>query len=157
MTVNAAATLGRLRDHARAVGTVKFEVARVGEFKQAPPPGLCFAVWAQNLGVSPVGSGLATSAGLLRATARLYFPLKHKPEDDTELKTLAGADGYLDRINGDFTLGGTVRNIDILGEVGDQPAWDFGHVSIDNQLFRIADLNLNVIFNDAWTQTGVTP
>jgi hypothetical protein len=154
VTVDAGAALMKLRDHAKVLGL--FEVARIGEFKSAPPNGLCFAVWSQRLGVSPVGSGLATSNALLRCTARLYFPLSHRPEDDIELRTLAGADAYLGRINGDFTLKLTVRNIDILGEVGDQPTWEFGHANIDNKLFRIADLNMNIIFNDSWTQAEVT-
>lgn len=154
MSVGAGTVLRRLRDHAKVLGS--FEVARIGEFKSAPPNGLCFAVWSQRLGTSPVGSGLASTNALLRCTARLYMPLSYRPEDDIELKTLDAADGYLGRINGDYTLGGLVRNVDILGEAGDVPTWDYGHVNIDNKLFRIADLNLNVIFNDSWTQSEVT-
>jgi hypothetical protein len=80
------------------------------------------------------------------------MPLTHRPEDEIETKTVAAADAYLARINADYDLGGTVRNIDILGEIGEQPTWEFGHANIDNKLYRIADLNLNVIFNDAWQQ-----
>lgn len=152
MVVDAAGALGRLRDHARAIKTVTFEVARIGEFKQAPPNGLCFAVWVQRLGSAPMGSGLAATSALLRCTARIYMPLTYRPEEDVELKPLAAADGYLERLNGDLTLGGLARNIDILAEMSDQPEWDFGHANIDNKLFRIADLPIGVIFNNAWEQ-----
>lgn len=142
--------LRRLRDHAKNLGS--FEVARLGEFKSAPPNALCFAVWAQRLGSAPMGSGLAATTALMRCTARIYFPLTHRPEDEIETKVLGAADGYLGRLNGDLTLGNTVRNIDVLAEMGDQPTWEFGHVNIDNKLYRIADLPIGVIFNDAWEQ-----
>lgn len=150
MTVGADVVLGRLRDHAKILGL--FEVARIGEFKSAPPGGLTFAVWSQRLGSSPVGSGLATTAALLQVTCRIYMPLTHRPEDEIETKPVAAADAYLGRINGAFTLGGAARNVDLLGEAGELPMWEMGHANIDNKLFRIADLNLRIIFNDSWTQ-----
>lgn len=150
MTVGAATALTRLLNHAKATGV--FEVARLGEFKQTPPNGLCFAVWSQNLGSAPMGSGLADTAALMKSTARIYMPLSYRPESDIELKTVDAADLYLGRLNGDLTLGGACRNIDILSEMADQLTWDFGHANIDNKLFRIADLPIGVIFNSAWTQ-----
>lgn len=152
MTGRSGTALVRLRDHAKALGC--FEVARIGEFKQAPPNRLCFAVWGQRIGAAPVGSGLATTNALLRTTARIYMPLSHRPEDEIETKVFDAADAYLGRINGDYTLGGLCRNVDILGEAGEQPVWEGGHGNIDNALFRIADLNMNIIFNDAWTQAA---
>lgn len=154
MSVDVTGVLRKLLDHAKVLGV--FEVARLTEFKSAPPNALCFALWVQHFGSAPAGSGLASTNALLRVTARIYFPMTHKPEDEIEGKVFGAADGYLGRINGDFTLKHTVRNIDLLGEVGDLPAWEGGHVNIDNKIFRVADLNLNVIFNDSWTQAEVT-
>lgn len=150
MSVDVLTAFRRLLDHAKILGV--FEVARLSEFKSAPPNGLCFALWGQRLGTSPVGSGLAGTNAMLRATARIYFPMTYKPEDEIEPKVFGAAGRYLGRINGDFTLDGLVRNVDILGEAGDVPAWEAGYANIDNKLFRIADLNLNVIFNDSWEQ-----
>lgn len=152
MSVDAAGVLRKLVDHAKLSG-VKFEVARLGEFKSAPPNGLCFALWVEDLGSAPAGSGLATTTALMRCTARLYMPLTYRPEEDIEIRPAAAADAYLTRLNGDLTLGGTVRNIDILAEMAEQPVWRFGHANIDNKLFRIADLPIGVIFNDAWEQS----
>lgn len=154
MSVDVTTALRRLLDHAKVLGV--FEVARLTEFKSAPPNALCFALWCQRLGSSPVGSGLGSTNALLRTTARIYFPMTHRPEDEIDLRVFGAADGYLGRINGDFTLGGAVRDVDLLGEVGDVPTWEGGYANIDNKLFRIADLNMNVIFNDSWTQTAVT-
>jgi hypothetical protein len=150
MSVDVSGTLRRLLDHAKKLGV--FEVARLTEFKSAPPKALCFALWVQRLGASPVGSGLSSTNALMRCTARIYFPMTHRPEEEIETKVFAAASGYLGRINADFDLGDTVRDIDILGEVGEVPAWEAGYANIDNVLYRVADLNMNVIFNDSWEQ-----
>lgn len=152
MSVGVSTALVRLLDHAKALGV--FEVARLTEFKSAPPNGMCFALWVQRLGSAPTGSGLASTAGLMRCTARIYFPMTHKPESEIEPKVFGAADLYLGRINGGFTLGGACRNVDLLGEEGDAPNWEGGYANIDNKLFRIADLNMNVIFNDSWEQVA---
>lgn len=152
MSVDVEGTLTRLVDHAKKLGV--FEVARATEFKSAPPNALCFALWVQDLGSSPVGSGLAATDALLRCSARIYFPMTHKPESEIEGKVFGAAGGYLGRLNGDFTLGGTVRNIDLLNEVGDPLRWIGGYLAIDNKISRIADLNVNVIFNDSWEQVA---
>ena len=152
MSVGAGTVLGRLLDHAKVLGV--FTVARLTEFKSAPPQGLCFALWAQRLGTSPVGSGLASTNALMRCTARIYLPMLYKPESDIEVKVTDAADAYLGRLNGAFTLGGAARNIDILGEAGEPLMWDYGYANIDNSLYRIADLPMNIIFNDSWSQSA---
>lgn len=152
MSVDVSGALRRLLDHAKVLGV--FEVARLTEFKQAPPNGLCFALWVQRLGSSPVGSGLASTNASLACTARIYFPMTHRPEDEIETRVFGAADGYLGRLNGGYTLGGLVRNIDILNEAGGDMAWEGGYANIDNKLYRIAELNMNVIFNNSWEQVG---
>jgi hypothetical protein len=151
MSVDIEGTLTRLLNHAKALGV--FEVARLTEFKSAPPNGLCFALWIQRLGPAPAGSGLAATSALLRCTARIYMPMLYRPESDIEPKVFGAASGYLGRLNGDLTLGQTVRNIDVLAEMADQPVWEGGYANIDNKLYRIADLPIGVIYNDSWEQS----
>jgi hypothetical protein len=147
--VGAGDALSELHNVAKRLGV--FEVARVGEFRGAPPNGVCFAVWAQELG-SGVGGGLATTAPLLSATARIYAPGTRKPERDLEIDVLNAADLYLGGLNAGFTLGGVARNVDILGEQGDPLKWQFGHIVIDNKIFRIADLQVHVVLRSEWAQ-----
>lgn len=151
MSIGAADILGTLLSHAKVIGSI--EAARLGEFKSAPPSGVCFAVWVENLGTAPGGHGLATTTGMLSFTARLYKRLKmDKGDDDAELKLTRAADLYLDRLNGDLTLGAIARNVDMLGEMGEPMQWDFGYLQIDSDIHRTADLPGRVIVNDAWTQ-----
>lgn len=149
--VDPAAVLTALLDHARATGV--FEVTRVGEFKNAPPNALCFAVWAEGLGALAEGGGLAVTGALLTCTARIYHPALSKPESDAEVKVLSAASAYLGRLSGGFTLGGAVRNVDLLGQTGDPLTWRFGYGTIDAKMSRIADLSIRVIMNDAWIQS----
>jgi len=53
----------------------------------------------------------------------------------------------------DFELGGNARNIDLLGQTGVQLSAQAGYVEIDNRLFRVMDITIPVIVNDAWAQT----
>lgn len=153
MSANASALLVALRDHARACGV--FDVVRVAEFKSEPPNGLCFGLWMQQLGAAPTGSGLATTTALLQATAQIYFPAFHKAEEDIDLKVTNAADLYLGRLNGDVTLGGLCRNIDLLGEMGEDMTWVYGYVTIGQKVSRTATLPIDIVINDAWTQVAV--
>jgi hypothetical protein len=152
MSVDPGPILHAELDHAHALGV--FDVARLSEFKSPPPPALCFALWVQQLGPAPEGSGLASTTGILHTTARLYMPMWHKPESDIEIKMASAASGYLGRLNGALTLGGLVRNVDMLAEMGQAMAWQFGYVTIDNKLYRIADLQIYAVLNDAWDQAA---
>jgi hypothetical protein len=150
--VGAGATLVALLNLAKATGM--FEVARLTEFKSAPPNGLCFALWVQQLGAAPTGSGMAVTTVVLQATARLYIPMLTKPEELVEVRITDAADAYLGALSGSFTLGGSVRNIDLLGEMGEPMVWTYGYITVDSKMYRIADLPINIVINDAWTQVA---
>lgn len=153
MSMGAGAILAALLDHARAAAT--FERSRVGEFKNAPGSGLSFAVWVGTLGSSPEGSGLAATAGLMQTTCRLYHPMAGREDDVAPVAEVAvaeAADAYLGRLHGAFTLGGLVRNIDLLSADGVPLEWTFGYITMDNALYRTADLPVRVVGNDTWAQ-----
>jgi hypothetical protein len=148
--VGAGAVLATLANHARLTGS--FEVIRVGEFKTPPPNGLSFAVWMQTLGVAPTGSGLAATTALLHATARIHLPMLYQPEDGIEVLVADAADAYMGRLHGAFTLGGLVRDVDLLGEMGEPMLWQYGYITIGQAIYRIAELQIYAVLNDVWTQ-----
>lgn len=150
MSVGALAILTAQLDHAKALGS--FEVARIGEFKSMPPLGLTFSVWSQELGAAPSGSGLASTTAILHTTARVMISMTAKPEDSAEVRIVEAADAYMARLSADFTLGGLVRNIDLLGEMGERMRWQFGYILIDKLMLRIADLQIYTVLNDLWEQ-----
>lgn len=144
------AILSALLTHAKALGA--YERARIGEYKAAPGQGLSFALWVQAHGSSPRGSGLDATTPLLQVTARQYAPMPTRGDDDTEARMLDAADGYLSRLSGAFTLGGLVRNLDLLAEMGQPMTWQFGYLSIDNTLYRTCDLPVRCVLDDEWVQ-----
>jgi len=149
-TVGAGDVLRELHNIAKRLGV--FAVARVGEFRNAPPNGVCFAVWAEQLGAAATGHGLASTTPLFQGTARLYVPGFRKPDDDLEVELLTAADLYLGALSGGFSLRGLARNVDLLGEQGEPLNWKFGHINIDNKISRMADMSINVVLKNEWTQ-----
>lgn len=141
----------RLLDHAKRSGL--FNVARISEPKSKPGQGLTFALWAQNIGAAPQGSGLAATAGQLHLSARIYASMVSKDDEAFELAMIDACDAYMARITADYTLGGSCRNIDLLSEMGEPCRWTFGYLNVDGSMYRIADLELYVIFNDLWPQS----
>lgn len=143
------AVLAALLDHAKQQGG--YEVSRIGEFRK-PTKGLAFCVFPSHYGSAVSGSGLADTAAVLQATARVQMPMTYQPEEALDGIVIDAADGYLGRLNGAFTLGGLVRNVDLLAEQGVPMVWEFGYIVIDQTAFRIADLPVRVVLNDQWTQ-----
>jgi len=136
--------------HGRATG--KMTAVVIGEYMNPPPDGLVMAVFLRPFGVALTGHGLAATSGHIGLTIRLYHPALCKPISDREIKIAEGADALLRRLNADLDLGGLVRNLDILGEMGEVATWTPGYVTIDAKVSRIADLQLNMIVNDVWPQ-----
>lgn len=143
--------INALVTHGRATG--KCEAVRVGEFKSPPPKGLSLAFWFAKLGSAITGSGLAVTAARVRVTARLYFPALTKPDGVCEVRVAAGASALLGRLNGDLTLGGLLKSVDILGEGGDVADWTFGYLTLDSTMYRVADLEIDAMINDQWVQS----
>lgn len=150
MSAGAAGILRALLTHAKVLGV--FDAARIVEPKVAPPPKLCFWVWTNTLGAAGSGSGLASTAADFQVFARITHPAISKPEDAAELAIVGAADSYLGRLCGDLTLGGLVRNIDVLGEQNEPIIWRFGYLTVGDTQYRIADLTVPCLINDAWTQ-----
>lgn len=150
MSIDIEATFDALTTLARKAGT--FEAVRLGEYKNAPPKGCCFALWVNKFGSDQQGSGLASTGARLLLTARIYHPAITNPESLAEVKTTVGAAAYLGALSGSLTLGGLCQAVDVLGIEGDEADWTYGYLTIDSTMYRVADLAFAVIYNDAWPQ-----
>jgi len=150
MSLDIATILTRVADHARTSGA--FEQVFIGEPKSAPGRGRTAAVWAGPSG--PAASGLASTSMWMRFTVRVYVPLKQEPPDSIELDAVAATDVLLAAYNGDFELGGAVRNVDIFGEFGAALGVEPGYITIDNTAFRVMDINLPLVINDVYGQVA---
>jgi hypothetical protein len=134
----------------------RYERVNFHEPKNAPGPGLTAAIWLQSLYPYPQASGLAATSGVMVSTIRSYTPILQEPIDAID-PTLAGAAHAVFRLfSAGFTLGGLVRNVDLLGAgAGGLSAglsWRAGYAEQDRRMFRIIDVSVPLVVNDIFDQ-----
>ena len=153
MTFNQAAVadlVSELSSIAQQTGA--FRAVNFHEPKSPPGSGLRLAIWAQSIEPIPAASGLASTSGYVVANARIYGNMLQKPEDEIDTRVMTAATGLLGAYSADFTLGGTVRNIDLLGEYGQKLMAQAGYVTIGGAMYRQMTLIVPCVVNDMWTQ-----
>jgi len=136
--------------HASSLGY--FDAVQGHEPKSAPGKGLTFAVFMTALGPARAASGLDSTSARLELTGRIYKPFLSEPEDLIDPALAEATDMLFSAYTGDFDLGGTARNVDVLGAHGNPLSMRTGYVTIDKQVFRVCDNIIPIIINDAWGQ-----
>lgn len=132
-----------------------FQSVNFHEPKGAPPGNyIRCAIWASDIEPIPEASGLASTTGLVLMTARLFGNMLQKPEDSIDPKLMVAAVRLIGAFSMDFTLGGTIRNIDLQGGHGPKMGAHAGYVTIDSKMFRIFDVKVPCIIDDMWTQAA---
>jgi hypothetical protein len=137
-----------------AMETGQFRSVNQHEPKSAPGSGLRCAIWAQNIEAIAEASGLASTSGYVLLNARIYGNALQKPEDDVDPRLMTAATVLIGAYSADFTLGGTVRNIDLLGMYGEKLGGQAGYVTIGSTMYRIFTITVPVVVNDMWVQEG---
>jgi hypothetical protein len=153
MTFNQAAVaslVSALESIAQQLGV--FRSTNFHEPKSAPGSGLRLAIWVQSIEPIPLASGLSSTSGYVVCFARCYGNMLTKPEDEIDPRVMTAMTTLIGAYSADFTLGGTVRNIDLLGEYGQKLTAVAGYVTIGGAMYRQMTLTVPVIINDMWTQ-----
>ncbi len=167
MTFNAAAVsalFAAVVSDAQQLGI--FETVIAHEPKNAPGNGLSCAVWVQTIKPSQRASGQAAVSGVVSMRARIYLNMLAEPQDGIDPGLLAAPQDGIDpgllaatcrlmqAYSEGFTLGGTVRNVDLLGAEGEPLAAQGGYIQHDSRLFRVFELTVAVVINDMWVQSS---
>ena len=150
MSLDIAAIRSRLTSHAQGLGGIQQVLGH--EPVSGPGSGLTYAVWLGDTVPSPQNSGLASTTVRVTFNGRLYLPADTEPMDDVDVILAGAVDQLFSVYSGDFTLGGTVRNLDLLGGDGDPLRAVYRYLQLDSITYRTANLNLPMIVNDVWTQ-----
>lgn len=137
-----------------ALATGLFKTVNMHEPKNAPSSDLHCAIYASYIGPCPGQSGLAITTGLLRFNARIYKSFITKPEDDIDPAITWATLELMNKFSNDFTLGGIVREVDLLGQSGSKLEAVAGYLTIDNKLYRVMTLNVPIIVNDLWVEAA---
>lgn len=142
-----AGVLTAVCDHARRLKL--FAAVHDSEPKGAlDPTGVTLAVWAGPVDPVPQLSGLNSTAVRLELGTRVYRSMLAKPETDT---IITGAvDALLRSLSADFTLGGQVIAVDLLGGYGAAPASVPGYVEMDHKVYRIIDTSVPLLIDNLW-------
>lgn len=138
--------------HAQATG--KFETVNGYEPKSAPGTGLSAAVWGQTIGPQPAASGLQSTTVRVVLNVRIYQNFLSQPEDMIDPTVMAAVGSLMDAYSGDFTLGGLVRNVDLLGMQGIPLSAQAGYINQDGKMYRVYTLTVPVIINDQFEQVA---
>ena len=147
----AVATLfDRVESHALTLGI--FESVNTHEPKVAPGSGLRCAIWVQDIRGVGMASGLSATSGVVTLNERIYSNFLQQPLDGIDPDMLTAATTLLNAYTGDFDLGATVRNIDLLGQFGTPMSATAGYLTQDNRVYRVMTINLPIVVNDLWTQ-----
>jgi len=133
-----------------ASGSGNFDAVNRFEPKSAPGNGLTCSVWVQS--IRPAPSGLISTSVRFEMMVRLYSPMLEEPQDLIDPNLSGAAWDLMTAYSGDFTLGGLVESVDLLGKAGEPLSWEAGYVQIERPLFRIISITLPVVINDAFDQ-----
>jgi hypothetical protein len=75
-----------------------------------------------------------------------------EPQDDIDLNLALATHAVMSAITGDFTLGGLVRTVDLLGMTSEQLGGEAGYLNQDQKLYRVMVITVPCLVNDLWTQ-----
>ena len=138
--------------HAGATG--RFDKVNGHEPKNAPATGgLTAAVWTDRIIPVAARSGLDSVTAVVILNVRIYASAVSDPADAIDPDMVAAADDVVRAFIGDFTLGGTVCNVDVFGAHGQAHDVRAGYLTQDGAPYRVLTIWLPCVVNDLWEET----
>jgi hypothetical protein len=138
--------------HAAASG--HFEQVNIFEAMSSPNNGMWASVWPQQINPIQRRSGLNTTSALLLLQVRIYKPMGTDPRDMIDPDMIRAINALMVAYSGDFSLGGVVAEIDLLGAYGQPLASVAGYMEMDGTMIRTMDIMMPLVINDVWVQTS---
>lgn len=152
VTLDPAGIFNAVTSHASALGL--FDRVNGHESVNAPGFGLTCDVWLASIKPYPNRGGLATVSAVVALNVRVYNSLQATPQDGQDPTILTATATLMGEYAGDFDLGGTVSNVDLLGESGAQMEATAGYLNVDGAQYRVMTITLPVIVNDVWGEVA---
>ncbi|MFF7734263.1 hypothetical protein [Streptomyces sp. NPDC007984] len=153
MALDSQGIVDRLASHAMSLGI--FDRVNTHEPKNAPGRGLSCAIWVQRIDPAGTLSGLSSTTGRITFNVRCYTNMLQQPEDAIDPNLLRAVDALISAYSGDFTLGGTVRNVDLLGMGGSGGLYvEAGYLNMNERIYRLMTLWVPILVNDLWDQAA---
>lgn len=120
------------------------------EPKAAPSSdGITGAVW--NATISPIQrSGQDALSMRVQFQVRIFSSMLAEPQDGIDPAIMRAADSFMAYLAKNFTFSGTTRYTDFLGSEGEGLRATTGYVTQDRKVFRVMDIFVPVLINDAY-------
>lgn len=150
MSLDLATILDAVETHALASGY--FDSVNGHEPLSPPTSGVTCAVWTEQIGPARGTSGLDSTSARLALFVRLYTPMTQMPADAIDPNMMAALDALFTAYSGNFTLGGLVREVDVLGAYGTPLSGQAGYLKTSGADFRVFTITLPLVVNDLWEQ-----
>jgi hypothetical protein len=136
-----------LESHALTLGI--FDRVNTHVPASVPGKGLSCSISLGSVAATPEASGLAAVSGTITFNVMIFNPMTQRSLDGIDQGTLTAVCTLLAEYSGNFTLGGTVRDIDLLA-LKAEPAY----LEQENKHFRVEQISVAVVINDLW---GMSP
>jgi hypothetical protein len=150
MTIGITALINAVVSHAFASG--HFDAVLPFEPKSAPDGDLTYAVFLSDLGPARAASGLTATSARVELTGRIYKPFMSQPEGLIDRSLADACDDLFEAYTGDLDLGGNARNVDVMGAHGAALRARASYQKLGDATYRIMDITIPIIVNDAWIQ-----
>lgn len=148
--VNARTILDAALSHAATLGA--FDRFTRHEPKNAPGQGLSYAMWVDAIEPVAARSGLDTTSVRFTVMARLFQNMLAEPQDEIDPAIMDALDALFAAYTGDFTLGGLIAEVDLLGAYGAGMRAQAGYIRQDSGIYRAVTVTLPLIINNAYEQ-----
>ncbi len=131
-----------------ALATGEFDTVNTHEPRSVPGNGVACSIWASL--IAPVSSsGLNSVSMLIELTMRVQMPSQTtQPLDEIDPAMMQAVAVLMSTFAGGFTMGGIVREVDLLGQHSQGLRAKPGYINPNNVLCRVFDVTLPVIIND---------
>jgi hypothetical protein len=141
------ALFSALESHALSLGV--FRRVNTHEPDNAPGTGLSCSITLASIAATPAASGLGTVSGTITFRVMIFSPMQQKPLDGIDPAVLAAVSTLLGEYSANFTLAGTVRDIDLLSLRADAT-----YINQGDTEFRVEQITVPVVIDDLW---GMSP
>ena len=137
------ALFAALESHAMSLGI--FRRVDTHEPENAPGEGLSCSIHLGPIAGDGAISGQGSVSGTITFLVWVWNPMMQKPLDGVDPAVLTAVSTLLNEYSGNFTLGGSVRNIDLLRMRADPV-----YVTQEDKQFRVEQITLGIVVNDLW-------
>lgn len=144
--------LDQLVSHALTLGL--FELVNTSEPKSAPGWGLSYFLWLDQLIPVPERSGLASTSVAMIWTGRILGNAFAEPIDQIDPNMTRAGATLIGEYHGNYSLGGKVTALDLLGMSGHRLLGQAGFININNRFYRVMTITIPMLCDDVWPQVA---